>query len=557
MKICFVILLIIILSAHLATAIAPNPEDPNWWSSAVSGTLYKGDTLSNGEYMVKAVQFPSGVPGIQDINNNIVPEYDVDPMVYLEIYKNGILLKEIILTLTGGPYIDPDNEVKISATDFLPKNAKEWVLEYYKPWATIGIQLRAKPKLEVTVSTIEKTTYTSNSDQIMTAQVTITNSGDGYAKNVEANLNIGELNLRSGFAGQLHQYYYEMGSGTSQTFDVILIVPDLINEKSYNLSATAIFQDVKGLAYNATGSISVTVSPEQNYFTISKAVRNRIYLQDITLVTITVDNGGMYDITDIHISDNMNENFELKSKTAFNWNVSLLKPGQEWSTVYSIKPLEANLNGFTIPAASATFKVNDRSYSASTQTNTVIVNGPKIIMNKTVDKSVVNISEAVTVTVSIKNAGDIGSKIEVKDYLPDGASLVSGMISMDNYSDPGSNLGFSYIIRMNNVGKYELPPAVANYTDIKYRGTTRDAKSSDRPIVTVVDPKKVIHTANGTEDPVKTSNGDPKQIPSSGGKYLAPNTIGTPLPTSTLMTPGFEIVLALFVLIAVAVIMPK
>jgi hypothetical protein len=32
------------------------------------------------------------------------PEYDVDPMVYLEIYKNGVLLKEIILTLTG-PYM--------------------------------------------------------------------------------------------------------------------------------------------------------------------------------------------------------------------------------------------------------------------------------------------------------------------------------------------------------------------------------------------------------------------------------------------------------------------
>jgi len=306
---------------------------------------------------------------------------------------------------------------------------------------------------------------------------------------------------------------------------------------------------------------SVKVTPKQNYFTISKAVRSRIYLQDITVVTITVGNGGMYDVTDVHISDNMSENFELKSPAAFNWNKSLLKPGQEWSTIYSIKPLEANLNGFTIPAASATFKVNGRNYSASTQTSTIIVNGPKIMMNKTVNKPVVNISETVTVTVSIKNVGDIGSKIEVKDHLPEGVSLVSGIISMDNYSDPGSNLGFSYIIRMNNEGKYELPSAVANYTDIKYRGTTRAVKSSDRPNVTVVDPNKVTLNANGTQDPAQTS-GDPTQTSSSGSNtYLAPNTGGTPspieataAPTPTPITPGFEIVLAFTVLIALAII---
>ncbi|MCZ7372814.1 MAG: hypothetical protein O8C60_04025 [Candidatus Methanoperedens sp.] len=154
----------LIWSLNSASAVAPKPEDAKWWAPATSATLYKGNTLTSGEYMVKAVQFPSGVPGVTNINGNIVPEEDVDPMVYLEIYKNGVLLKEIIMTPQGGPYIDPDNEVKISATGFLARTAKEWVLEFYKPWATISIQLRAKPKMEVTVTTVEKTTYTSNSD---------------------------------------------------------------------------------------------------------------------------------------------------------------------------------------------------------------------------------------------------------------------------------------------------------------------------------------------------------------------------------------------------------
>ncbi|HLB69698.1 MAG: hypothetical protein OIN88_08145 [Candidatus Methanoperedens sp.] len=546
MKSYVVILIILFWSANLASAADPKPDDPKYWSSAVSSTLYKGESLSNGDYMVKAVQFPSGVPGIKNINGNIVPETEVDPMVYLEIYKNGVLLKEIIMTPAGGAYIDPDNEVKISATDFLSRNAKEWVFEYYKPWANVGIQLRAKPKLEVTVTTLEKSIYTSNEDLIITARVTVKNSGDGYAKNVEANLDIGDLKLRGGDIGQLRQFYYELEAKASQSYDIILLVPNLIDEKSYSLSATAKGQDVKELSYNAAGSVSVTVSPKQNYFGITKAVRDRIYLQDTTIVVITISNGGMYDIRDIQVSDSMSEFFELRSPAAFQWNISLLKPGQEWSTQYSIRPLEANQGGFTIPAASATFTVNNKKYSASSNAITMIVNGPKIIMNKTVSKPVVNISEDVTVTVSINNAGNIGSRFEVKDSFPERTSLVSGMTSLENYSEPGTVMGFSYIIRMNSEGVFELPAAVANYTDIKYAGTTRAVKNSDRPVITVVDPSKVTPVPT----PVETQKQDGNPSSTQEGNENDPKD--TPEPTPPI-TPGFDIVLALIVLIFAAI----
>jgi len=42
-----------------------------------------------------------------------------------------------------------------------------------------------------------------------------------------------------------------MEKGTSQSFEVILLVPDLIDQKSYNLSASSKGYDVKELAYNA------------------------------------------------------------------------------------------------------------------------------------------------------------------------------------------------------------------------------------------------------------------------------------------------------------------
>ena len=560
----FVILFIILLAVNQASAILFSPNDIEW-ASAVSGTLHKGGTLTNGEYMVKAVQFPGGVQGIKTINGNIVPKTDVDPMVYLEIYKNGLLIQEFVMTVGSEAYIDPDYEAKVSTTGFTARNAKEWVLEFYDPWVTISIQKRALPKLEVTVTT-DKSTYTSNNAEIITATVNIKNTGDAFIKNIDATLNIGELKFRSGDASQLHKSYPRLNKGSSESFEIILVVPDLIDQKSYNLSAKANGYDVKELGYNASTLMSLTVSPKQNYFGISKAVRDRMYLENYAYVSITIANGGMYDIKNIHVTDNMSDKFVLTSSPIpFAWDIPLLKPGQEWSTGYSIKPTEANINGWTIPVSSATFTVNNKPYSASSSTIKVVVNGPRLVLNKTVSKPIVNISEDVTVTVSVNNIGNIGTKTDVKDYLPDDVSLVSGQLSELNYSEPAKPWGFSYIIRMNKEGVYELPSAIANYTNVEYRGFVRDVKSSERPIITVVDPNKP--TPAPTEqvsqaqagNPGSASQGDPASTQEKGAfqqLFGDPSTTSasgpTPEPTPTPITPGFDIAFAVMVLIFTA-----
>jgi hypothetical protein len=172
------IIIILVLSMNLASAVAFSPNDIEW-DSAVTGTLHIGQTLTSGDYMVKAVQFPAGVPGVKDIKGNILPETDVDPMVYLEIYKKGVMIKEIVMIIGSEAYIDPDYEAKISTTGFIARNAKEWVLEYYNPWASVSIQKRALPKLEVTVTT-DKTTYNSNSAEIIRAKVEVKNTGNAF-----------------------------------------------------------------------------------------------------------------------------------------------------------------------------------------------------------------------------------------------------------------------------------------------------------------------------------------------------------------------------------------
>ncbi|HEY9206749.1 MAG TPA: BatD family protein [Candidatus Methanoperedens sp.] len=524
-----------------ASAASFSPGDIEW-GTAVSGTLSKGGTLTNGDYMVKAVQFPSPVQGLKDINGNWVPETPVEPMVYIEVYRKDVLLTEYVLAPTSEPYIDPDYEVKVAGTGFMAKNAKEWILQFYNPSATISIQTRAKPTIEVTVTT-DKSAYTSYTDDIIKATVTVKNTGQAFLKNVDVNLNIGDLKLRGGSISQLHQYYPKMEKGASQSFEVILVVPPVSDQRSYTFSADSKGYDVKEIEYKAEKTLQITVSPKPvlTRITLSKAIKDNIYLQNTAIVTISISNGGEYDAYNVLVNDSMNENFELKSTSPFQWNIPVIKPGGDWSATYSVKPLAASLDGFTLPAAIALFTLNNKQYNISSTTPKVVVNGPKVILNKTVNKATVNISEDVTVTVSVNNAGNIGTRVEVKDSLPEGVFLVSGSTSLVNMSEPNTKQGFSYIIRMNNEGKIQLPAAVANYTDVEYRGTMRSVLSSDRPNVTVIDPSKIPPPVPVTPDPA---------VAATGGTPVA---AGTPEPSTTQITPGFGIGFAIVVLIIAAI----
>ena len=525
-------LLFFIFSAGLASAFSPSDIE---WDSAVSSTLHKGGTLANGEYNVKAVEFSSPVQGIKDINGNWVPETDVDPMVMLELYRNDTLIKDFILNMRSESFIDQDYEVRVNASGFTAKNAKEWVMQFYDPSASISIQKRGKPKIEFTIET-DKSAYFSYSDRAATAKVTVKNTGTAFMKNLDVGLDIGGLKTQGGDAGQLHQYYYRLEKGKTQDFSVVLVVPELIDERSYNLSVSAKGQDAKELEYTAAYTASRTISPKKNYFTVSKSVKDNIYLKDTALVSVTVTNAGMFDIYNINVIDGMSADFGLITNYSPQWDIiPVMKPGERRDRTYYIRPLEANLNGFAFPAARANFTVNNRQYTATSQTTSVVVNGPKIILNKTVNKPVINISEPVTVTVSIRNAGNIGTRFEIKDILPEGASLVGGSTTMTNWSEPNNAVQYSYIIRLDNEGKVELPPAVGNYTGVEYRGTTRSVVSSDKLNITVIDPAKIT--------PVPTPT-DPGATPSPGATQSVGNSL-EPTP----MVPGFGGIAALMALL--------
>jgi len=560
------ILIILLLEIPLASSYTSNDIE---WAPPTEATLYRGNNFTNGPYTVVAVQFPAPVPGYKQFKTNeIIPETPVSPVVYLEIYKNGTLMKEIVLTLQSANEIDPDYEVKVSLTGILSGTSRDWVMEYYNPWAKFSISLRGKPKLEVTITT-DKNKYVSSTDDIMTATVEVKNTGDAVARDVEVDLDPGVLQLRGGSTSQFHQNYLELKKGETQSFKVILMVPKVAVDTSYLLSANTKGYDVKDLEYQASGSLVVPVSPKAfiTGVSVSKAVKNRIYLKDTAVFRVTVSNGGDFDLYNVRVIDSLNENFELKSNSSLHWEIPLIKSGQEWSTTYSLKPLVTNLDGFTIPAAYALFTINNKEYNASSDSPSVIVNGPKILLNKTVNNQTVNLGEDITITVSINNVGNVATRTQVVDYLPDNMSLVSGQTSIESiFLEVNKPQGFSYIIRPKMDGIIELPSAVANYTSIEYRGTVRSALSSNRTVITIIDPDKINSSSSNVNatDTTPIINPPDGQIPvslpdttPSMETTSEKTTENAPEITPTPITPFIDTALTVFLLILAAFVRRK
>lgn len=181
-----------------------------------------------------------------------------------------------------------------------------------------------------------------------------------------------------------------------------------------------------------------------------------------------------------------------------------------------------------------------------------------------------NISEDITITVGINNVGNIATRTQVVDYLPDNVSLVSGQTSIESiFLEVNKPQGFSYIIRPKMSGSIELPAAVANYISIEYRGTVPFALSSNRTVITVIDPDNINTGINlkttGTISNLTPADGQipvtlPDTTPSleATSKETTENAPDiTPEITPTPKIPFIDTALTVFVLIFAAFLRRK
>ncbi len=443
------------------------------WVTGTSGKLMRGDELTFNEYTVKAIAFPAPV---KSNPYSGIPAEPVDPFVWINLSRNGILLNSTVL-VQGEYIIVSDGELKVTVTQLPSREGTEFVYESYAPWAEIEISERGKPALEVSVST-DYSEYTSTANAEITASVTITNTGSADALNADL-IVLTDLPLKR---GNMKYYYERIVKGESITNSITFATPIITELETHEIIANVTGYDAKDIFYAAQSSASVLIAPQPEQIpTLKKNVNAKIYLDELAMVSLSFKNNANYELKNVSITDSLPDGFKLLSNNSLHWVVNVPAQG-EWESRYLIKPLEASNEGKALPPANADFRTQKEFFTIKSNQPSIVIYGPHISLTKQVDVSAIRPGDTVTVTVVAENGGSTPTKVSVTDRLPTEGTLISGPTGLDDFLEAGKSARFSYSIRIDSEQPVKLPAATAEYYELSARSGKLTAQSGEPEI---------------------------------------------------------------------------
>lgn len=462
------ILLLLIIVFGFCTLSSAYDSDDIEWISDDSFTLHWGDSETNDDYVVKA----------EDFNE--------DGYVYITISRDSQILKSAPLHVGNSVSAEDEIQVYIKGVD---TNIDAWTGNMDDPTAKIEIFRRGLPEFEMTIEYDgDDDSYDPkliSSPSTITATITVENVGDAEAKNVDLTIDTGGLEL---VEGKLKHYFTSLDKEeVTDPVTIRLKVPLLWDETSYAITAEAKGDDIKGIEHVNNDTESVTIEQKWGLY-ITKSITEEVYMSDTAHVLINIRNGGICDLNSITVTDTMVEGLELKDSVTLEKTISL-KPGESTKELisYTLKPVTPGT--YTAPAATAKFTAsNGKEYTVTSEKSEIEINGPNIVLTKTVSSSDVAPGEEVTVTVKVQNTGNRDASVTVSDpsdMLPESTTFVSGETTFKNVVKKGSSSSFSYVIRMDAIGDVKLPAATASFVDMEeYKGE----KISNMPVISVTVP---------------------------------------------------------------------
>ncbi|MDO9517300.1 MAG: hypothetical protein Q7J10_04530 [Methanosarcinaceae archaeon] len=517
-----IILLLIVLSIFSTQALAYTTSDIEWKSSVDSTSLGWGNSVTNGDYVIKAEDFTK------------------EGSVYIKIFKDG-LEKQHAPLKAGGTLID-DDEIKIYVKQVYP-NIDSWSGDMVDPTVSIQIYRRGLPDYEITIET-DKSTYDPKDISLpkkITATIKVKNNGYAEVENVDLTINTGNLVL---IDGKLTHHYYSIEKGaTTDPVTVTMEVPHLWDKTAFSISANTKGYDIKGAEYTGTGSKSVTIEKMWELIA-TKTITENIYMDESAYVLVSIRNAGIIDLNSITVTDSVVGGLELKDSVTLQKTISL-KAGESTNELfkYSLKPIKPGT--YTSPAAVAEFTAaNGKKYSILSKTPKIEINGPYITLTKSVSSLNVAPGAEITVTVKVDNTGDRDASVTASDSLPNGVSLVSGDLGFQEVMKKSTSKSYSYVVRMDVLGDVKLPSATASFIDLEsYKGE----KISNMPVISVVEPVTETDPTTGgnTGGTAQTDDGN-------NGNNPAPS-----LPVEEQVEPGFEALLSGLVLMSVYILFKR
>ncbi|MFQ6120061.1 MAG: hypothetical protein ACE5KE_09265, partial [Methanosarcinales archaeon] len=355
---------------------------------------------------------------------------------------------------------------------------------------TVWIAVQKKPEISVSIST-DKDSYKLT--DYITATVNVSNNGDASLYRTNLSVDVDGLNLIKG-RKKRDLDMIPKDEKISETFSLKFPIPS--NKTSFTISANANGFDRDGVLYNASSSktISLTSSLE-----VRKSITKETLWKNKTYVTVEVENALAYPIYSIHLKDSIPNNFELQNNTTLEWTFDLAPRESKSFSYWMMAQRPGIYEEGDIPAAIATWTQWNETKIAYSNTPSTTVHGPFIVIEKTVDPSIVNVSEYTNVTIKIENLGDIPARVRVEDeILYDASYYVSGNLTFSDRIMPHEPTSFSYTIGMRIDGEIELPAPKVTFENKAYEGLYN-------PNDTILPRVKVLIPPSSMPQPILTS----------------------------------------------------
>ncbi len=171
------------------------------------------------------------------------------------------------------------------------------------------------------------------------------------------------------------------------------------------------------------------------------------------IVSLGVTNYQNYEIKNVNLYDTIHRQFLIENQS-LNWTFDL-KPGE--TKDFSYKIMTNRPGTFTLPSALLTYSDLNMTWNLVSDDPSTKVHGPCIQMFKKPDKPVIIKGNNTNITITLRNTGDMPSKVTVNDSLPENSTLQEGQIYYKGSLYPKESVVFSYIISLDYEGQVELP----------------------------------------------------------------------------------------------------
>lgn len=446
-----ILILLLIISLSAIPVIA---EDIEWVDAQVK-TLRFDEFISRDGYLIQATDFNNGSVLITVFRAN-------KSFVTRNISRKGES-QEI------------NNELNITILDLQEVRgtigANRGMNVVVDSWVKIQTKIAGKPLPKISIFSYQgkinnrtKVSPSFRSNSEIWVDFLIKNDGKALLKNFIFKIN-STLPLVAG--EKLDYDLYELkGGNESDMITVRFIAPFVDQNKLFTIIAQVDGKDMFGRSYKVTEEKNIEVVPffsNSGIINIRKYVSEKVFLGDLAVVSLYIENNGSKRISNITLSETLPSGLEPLTNN-LKWNFTL-EPFQTESISYQIKPKKPG-NYFFMPGSSR-IEYKDELYY-NNKTSKLIVTGPYVVLTKSASAIDVVKGENVTILIEAKNLGDATAIVKLSDEVPVNYSLFGSL--SDTIFDimilrPGKSATLSYELNTTVAGNFSLSIVKAKVTD--------------------------------------------------------------------------------------------